>query len=688
VAVSRRVAAAIAAIAFLLVPVQAVAQEDDAGPEPPYEGDPGNIGSISVSGGGAPGSLVSGSFSPTGTSVWQWSYATGTQVSGCGATDTSCQIRLPQNLPSGYKYDPETDRWELNTETGSGWLPMGVTRRDPGEYPWFVRDWFKVLHTAPPEQECFGEATPAPQPVIVGGSDWSFLAHVSPDDGLVVQDVKLGERYMAAQMSLPYLAYWFDSVGVGRLELGPAGSGEPASRLTDFDVDQRPGGVGIRASYGIDGLPGDACLEVTQDYTFSSAVPGDHCEPAGKLPCARFTPAASYGVVRAPQGMGPGGLRVVLPQRLEFVDENSPFNVAALALDQDTPNPVAVAQAVAGGVPALSAPVIRRMINPVPTERLAAVIRGGLAATGEDGWDNYHQTYFSDVLMPRFLAPENVADGKPVDSWVAVPGCPECIHMHWRWGTISGAFPGFEDAHGGHPRIEPESKQDVTVGIVRVPDGAAATAESDPTDWRGLANGESLGATAADGRTLPQAGDRARIVLWYEGASGQSADAFLTHGGFFGVDAPGIAQITEVKLSPSAFSPGPVAQGSAKRKRKGKKKRKGGPAKGAELRFALSEWGALIGTVEQTRPGRKRKGRCVKPGRKKRGKRCKRTVVLDQLIADGGTDRTTIAFSGRVGRRPLKPGRYRLVLRGRDLSGDLSKARKLGFRILSRRKAK
>jgi len=45
-----------------------------------------------------------------------------------------------------------------------------------------------------------------------------------------------------------------------------------------------------------------------------------------------------------------------------------------------------------------------------------------------------------------------------------------------------------------------------------------------------------------------------------------------------------------------------------------------------------------------------------------------------------GTNR--IAFSGRIGRRALKPGRYRIVAVARDESGRASTARRAAFRVV------
>jgi 6-phosphogluconolactonase (cycloisomerase 2 family) len=87
--------------------------------------------------------------------------------------------------------------------------------------------------------------------------------------------------------------------------------------------------------------------------------------------------------------------------------------------------------------------------------------------------------------------------------------------------------------------------------------------------------------------------------------------------------------------------------------------------RGTKIRYRLSEKASVTFTVQ-----RKHKRRWVKAGSfKQRGK----------------AGRNTKPFSGRLRRRALKPGAYRMVLRGTDPSHNRSKPRRLGFRILPAR---
>jgi len=531
-----------------------------------------------------------------------------------------------------------------------------------------------------------GKAISVPGPTRHDGpSGWSLTAAISPNDGLVLTDVRLGERYLAARISLPSWSYVFTSAGsraVGRSELVADGSQPTAlSRLVKFEVANTPGALRLIARYEIEKLPGGACMAITQDYTFKASAPGDHCEPAGKLPCARFVPKAAYEFLRAPTGVE--RLDIALPQRFGFVDDAAAFNAAALMLDQDSVLPSAAAAAVKDGVAPLSAPIIRDAENPVVQERAADVIRGGVASVGPHGWDNYHQTSWQSVEPPKALDPSKVFGNAPFSEWVAIPGCPECVHIHWRWGVPSALAPGFADHHGGKVAVPAGSDQDVTVGIVRVP---GAGAEEDPLDWRALLGDEALGSTPRAPRELPSPGKRAQIAFWYEGVGHRTSESFFEHGGFFAVDVFGPPKLLEVRLKPTTFTVVLVkGKGSAKKQTTTTKR---GPAAGATLRFRLSEWGAALVATERRAAGRRLKGRCVAPG-KKAGKRenpCVRWIPLDVDEVDGGTDRTTLALTGRIAGKTLRPGRYRLSVRARDLSGELSKAKTIAFTIVAKRR--
>jgi hypothetical protein len=116
-----------------------------------------------------------------------------------------------------------------------------------------------------------------------------------------------------------------------------------------------------------------------------------------------------------------------------------------------------------------------------------------------------------------------------------------------------------------------------------------------------------------------------------------------------------------------------VLTGAQKRKRK----------KGTKLIVGLSEPAGVQFDVFRKRSGRKVGGRCVKPTRKnRRRKRCTR------LKRSGGFTRTApagtsrLAFSGRIRRRALKPGRYRIRATPADAAGNIGRPRAVNFKIV------
>jgi hypothetical protein len=107
---------------------------------------------------------------------------------------------------------------------------------------------------------------------------------------------------------------------------------------------------------------------------------------------------------------------------------------------------------------------------------------------------------------------------------------------------------------------------------------------------------------------------------------------------------------------------------------------------GATTVFTLSEPAMVSFRVERRLTGRRSGKRCVKPTpRNRKHKRCARYVGVkggfDRLGAKGPNG---FHFSGRVGDRKLKPGRYRLLGTAVDGAGNLSRVGRAPFRIVRR----
>ena len=107
--------------------------------------------------------------------------------------------------------------------------------------------------------------------------------------------------------------------------------------------------------------------------------------------------------------------------------------------------------------------------------------------------------------------------------------------------------------------------------------------------------------------------------------------------------------------------------------------------KGTTFRFRLSEAARVVFAIERARPGRCVKGRCVKPRPSNRRKRkCTRFVVTGRFALTAVAGDNAKKFSGRIGRRALKPGRYRATLVATDAAGNASAPKRLRFRVVRR----
>lgn len=105
--------------------------------------------------------------------------------------------------------------------------------------------------------------------------------------------------------------------------------------------------------------------------------------------------------------------------------------------------------------------------------------------------------------------------------------------------------------------------------------------------------------------------------------------------------------------------------------------------RGTRFRYRLSEDATVRIAIERRAPGRRVGRRCRPPSRRLRGRRpCVRYVRVGVLRASGKAGRNTLSFSGRIGRRVLRPGRYRARATATDLAGNVSAKRRATFRVV------
>ncbi len=130
----------------------------------------------------------------------------------------------------------------------------------------------------------------------------------------------------------------------------------------------------------------------------------------------------------------------------------------------------------------------------------------------------------------------------------------------------------------------------------------------------------------------------------------------------------------------------PTSVSVAARKRRAKR-----APRGTTIRYTLSEASTVAFRIERKLKGRRvkrrgRKGRvCLKQtnkNAKRRNRRCTLYRAVGTLTRRGVAGRNTLAFSGRIGKRKLRLGRYRFVISPRDAAGNSGRRRTLNFRIV------
>jgi N-acetylneuraminic acid mutarotase len=428
-----------------------------------------------------------------------------------------------------FRYDPASNAWSKG-------IPMGNARYTPSvgaaggnlyvaggcgsTCPTPVVEAFTSICTQP---TWAGLKDGLPQNVPLSSSNpanrWTMQYSVSDKAGLVLSNIKLGSlstttsRYMARQFSLPHYSLNTAS-GPNNCSLTPDGIGSVCrSRLVDLTQDTKGDPMVIEATYAVDMLPddptGSICLMLKQRYEFlaevfpSSPFSADACELSGTVSCARFYPKISYDFNAPPGTTYPATIKTI--QRLHFVaskDETPEVtNHAAIFHDCNSLIDVVLRCSLRGGkVDRIIDATIPLIANPLPSEVAVTIFQkdNNLFLS-----DNYHQTY-----KPRVSEPGGALQ----------PGCPECVHMHWRWSDIS-SLPGFGSQFGGGRPLIPNS-QTVQIAVV-LANGPNDRDLPEPFAAINPGNAASLG------------GHGKVPVLWYGASSDQASDEFFGHGAFF-----------------------------------------------------------------------------------------------------------------------------------------------------------
>jgi hypothetical protein len=144
-----------------------------------------------------------------------------------------------------------------------------------------------------------------------------------------------------------------------------------------------------------------------------------------------------------------------------------------------------------------------------------------------------------------------------------------------------------------------------------------------------------------------------------------------------------VAPVLEgVTLSAPRFVVGRAATAIAAAAKK-KKTRK--TPVGTRFSWRLSEPALVTIRIERATSGRRKGRACVKPTKKlRKAKKCTLWLRAGTLTRQSAAGTTKLTFSGRIGKKALKPGSYRAVVSAVDAAGNTSVKRTVAFRVVKR----
>jgi hypothetical protein len=108
--------------------------------------------------------------------------------------------------------------------------------------------------------------------------------------------------------------------------------------------------------------------------------------------------------------------------------------------------------------------------------------------------------------------------------------------------------------------------------------------------------------------------------------------------------------------------------------------------RGTTIRYLLSEAATTTIAIDLVQPGRKAGKKCQKQTAKNKSKRpCSRYIkqgTLTRRSQPAGANK--VNFSGRLGKRALRPGAYRATIQATDAAGNHSIPKTAAFKIVKR----
>jgi hypothetical protein len=168
------------------------------------------------------------------------------------------------------------------------------------------------------------------------------------------------------------------------------------------------------------------------------------------------------------------------------------------------------------------------------------------------------------------------------------------------------------------------------------------------------------------------------ITFTYTPSSGGTGGGNGGGGGGGGTPPPTIASLSALTLTHSVFAVGSAATpltGTTSATR---------PKVGTTFAFQLDQAATVKIALVRLTAGRRVAGICKPPSRARRHKpKCTRTVAVGTLTRAAHAGLNKLPFSGRIGSRKLKPGRYRAAFTASNAAGT-SAPSSLSFRIVRR----
>lgn len=463
------------------------------------------------------------------------------------------------------------------------------------------------------------------------------------------------------------LRSFLSALGVALVALPAATSASVAAPAVDgeFVVSGKPGYIAL----GPDGNVWAVLSGSAQNNDVA------RISPAGVV--EEFDVPALAGAVGIAAGSD-GNLWVTRPAKVARFSPGAPAGATEFAV-ADLAGPRDITAGPDGNLWAASGDKLVRIPPANPVGYTAFTIAGldarGLAADGERLWiasfgnGTIYSATTASVATPHAVGggPQEVAAGTGGQVAYSNPGSnPQTVGR-----LMNGGSPLTTPAPGDPFGVAFGSDQAYWFAQFASDDLGRLSADGEYSRLTGLSAGSGpRHITAGPGNTLwvslETAGKVARVVGVEPTAPGPVS------GRAFG--------IAGLKVTPKRFRVAKARTPLVSQNRRGGKR---APA-GTRIRFRLNDVATVRMRIERKLPGRRAGRRCVAPKPKLRSRKpCARFVRSGTLVRRnlaGGTQR--IAFSGRIGGKALKPGRYRLTAVAIADGGARSKPRRASFTVV------